>query len=53
MFSGDAEFRSQLDAKAYDFQTVEIKSLVKAGEEQQLFYETVSHLGRNRKQETG
>ena len=43
-------FRSGLEAKNHDYQTVEYRAAVKAGQKENLFYELVQHQGRNAKQ---
>lgn len=50
LITGDAEFISELDASAYDFQTVEIKTTLAASGQQKLYYQTVLRQGRNQKQ---
>lgn len=49
-FGGHAVFRSALQAKNRDYQTVEYASTVKPGERAELKYELVTHQGRNAKQ---
>ena len=49
-FGGHVVFRSLLDAKNYDFHTVEFTATVAPGKTD-LLYETVQHQGRNTKQE--
>ncbi|HXT61197.1 MAG TPA: hypothetical protein VN699_21330 [Pirellulales bacterium] len=49
-FGGHAVFRSTLDAKNHDYQTVEFEANLKAGERADLRYELVTHQGRNAKQ---
>ena len=47
---GHVVFRSQLDPKLHDYQTVEYKSTVPAGKRVDLLQEVVRHQGRNAKQ---
>jgi hypothetical protein len=47
---GHVVFRSGLEAKNHDYQTVEFRAAVKAGQKENLFYELVQHQGRNAKQ---
>ena len=47
---GDVVFRSRLDPKLHDFQTVEYKTAVPAGKRVELLQEVVRHQGRNAKQ---
>ncbi len=47
---GHAVFRSQLDPKLHDYQTVEYKTTVAAGKRVDLMQEVVRHQGRNAKQ---
>ena len=47
---GHVVFRSQLDPKLHDYQTVEYKSTVPAGKRVDLLQEIVRHQGRNAKQ---
>ncbi len=49
-FDGHNDFRSQLEPKLHDFQTVEFSTQVGAGEKKDLRYEIVRHQGRNAKQ---
>jgi hypothetical protein len=49
-FEGHIEFRSQLEPKLHDYQTVEFTSHVEAGAKKDLLYEIVQHQGRNAKQ---
>ena len=48
--SGHVLFRSQLDPKLHDYQTVEYKTTVPAGKRVDLLQEIVHHQGRNAKQ---
>ena len=47
---GHVGFRSQLDPKLHDYQTVEYKTAVPAGKRVELLQEIVRHQGRNAKQ---
>jgi hypothetical protein len=47
---GHVVFRSGLEAKNHDYQTVEYRAAVKAGQKENLFYELIQHQGRNAKQ---
>ena len=47
---GHVVFRSQLDPKLHDYQTVEYKTTVPAGKRVDLLQEIVRHQGRNAKQ---
>jgi hypothetical protein len=47
---GHVVFRSQLDPKLHDYQTVEYKTTVAAGKRVDLLQEVVRHQGRNAKQ---
>ena len=47
---GHVVFRSGLEAKNHDYQTVEYRADVKAGQKADLRYELVRHQGRNAKQ---
>ena len=47
---GHVVFRSQLDPKLHDYQTVEYKTTVPAGKRVDLLQEVVRHQGRNAKQ---
>jgi hypothetical protein len=47
---GHVVFRSRLDPKLFDFQTVEYKTTVPAGKRVDLMHEVVRHQGRNAKQ---
>jgi hypothetical protein len=49
-FPGHIVFRSQLEPKLHDFQTVEFATQVATGAKKDLLYETVQHQGRNAKQ---
>jgi len=49
-FNGHAIFRSGLDAKNHDFQTVEYTAAVRPGEKEDLLYEIVQRQGHNAKQ---
>lgn len=49
-FEGHTVFRSRLDPKLHDFQTVEFKSQLAAGEKKDLAYEIVTHQGHNARQ---
>ncbi|MGO9108127.1 MAG: hypothetical protein ACLP9L_02735, partial [Thermoguttaceae bacterium] len=49
-FGGDVIFRSELDAKNHDFQTVQYTAAVKPGEKAELPYEIVQRQGYNAKQ---
>jgi len=49
-FEGHIEFRSQLEPKLHDYQTVEFTSHVEPGAKKDLKYEIVQHQGRNAKQ---
>ncbi len=46
----NAVFRSALEAKKHNYQTVEYSATVKPGEKAELKYELVTHQGRNAKQ---
>ncbi len=50
MFPGDVVFRSELDAKAHDFQTVQFEAGVEPAETADLLYEVTVRQGRNAKQ---
>ena len=47
---GDVIFRSGLEAKNHDYQTVEYRAAVKAGQKADLLYELIQRQGRNAKQ---
>ncbi len=49
-FGGHVVFRSKLNAKNHDYQTVEFQAAVEPGEKAELKYELVTHQGRNSKQ---
>ena len=49
-FRGHVIFRSELEAKNHDFQTVEYTAAVKPGEKAELLYEIMQHQGHNAKQ---
>jgi hypothetical protein len=49
-FGGDVTFRSELDAKNHDFQTVQYTAAVAAGAKAELRYEIVTHQGHNARQ---
>jgi hypothetical protein len=49
-FDGHNDFRSVLDSKLHDFQTVEFATKVAPGAKKELRYEIVRHQGRNAKQ---
>jgi hypothetical protein len=49
-FDGHNDFRSLLEPKLHDFQTVEFSTKVAAGAKKDLRYEIVRHQGRNAKQ---
>ena len=49
-FEGHVAFRSGLEPKLHDFQTVEFASRVPAGEKRDLVFEIVQRQGRNAKQ---
>jgi hypothetical protein len=49
-FDGHNDFRSQLEPKLHDFQTVQFATHVDAGAKKDLRYEVVRHQGRNAKQ---
>ena len=49
-FDGHVDFRSLLEAKLFDFQTVEFATTVAPGAKKDLRYEIVRHQGRNAKQ---
>ena len=49
-FAGHVVFRSQLEPKLHDFQTVEFTAQVVPGAKKDLRYEIVQHQGRNAKQ---
>jgi hypothetical protein len=49
-FPGHVTFRSQLEPRLHDYQTVEIRSSVPAGERADLYFEIVHHQGINAKQ---
>jgi hypothetical protein len=49
-FPGHIVFRSALEAKNHDFQTVEYTATVKPAEKAELLYEVLQHQGRNVKQ---
>ncbi len=46
-FGGHVIFRSELEAKPHDFQTVEYTAAVKPGEKAELLYEIVQKQGHN------
>jgi hypothetical protein len=48
--SGHVTFRSQLDPRLYDYQTVEVKSSIATGKRADLLFEVVRHQGVNAKQ---
>ncbi|MEM7020239.1 MAG: hypothetical protein AAF512_23220, partial [Pseudomonadota bacterium] len=48
-YSGDIVFRSQLQPKLHDFQTVQYETLVPAGEQIDLYQEVIRRDGRNNK----
>ena len=47
---GHVIFRSGLEAKNHDYQTVEYRAAVKAGQKADLLYELIHRQGRNAKQ---
>jgi hypothetical protein len=47
---GHVIFRSDLEAKNHDYQTVEYRAAVKAGQKADLLYELIQHQGHNAKQ---
>jgi hypothetical protein len=49
-FPGHVVFRSQLDAKNHDFQTVQYTAAIKPGEKAELLYEILQRQGHNAKQ---
>jgi hypothetical protein len=49
-FDGHSDFRSLLEPKLHDFQTVEFATRIAPGAEKDLLYEIVRHQGRNAKQ---
>ena len=49
-FGGDVVFRSELEAKNHDFQTVQYTAAVKPAEKAELLYEVVQRQGHNAKQ---
>jgi hypothetical protein len=49
-FPGDVLFRSELEAKNHDFQTVEYTAAVQPGEKAELLYEVVHRQGYNARQ---
>ncbi len=49
-YGGDVIFRSELEAKNHDFQTVEYTAAVKPGEKADLLYEIIQRQGHNAKQ---
>lgn len=49
-YDGHIVFRSQLEPKLHDYQTVEFRAAVPAGEKQELPFEVVQHQGYNAKQ---
>ncbi len=49
-FDGHVVFRSQLEPKLHDYQTVEFTAQIAPGAKQDLRYEIVQHQGRNAKQ---
>jgi len=49
-FGGDVTFRSELEAKNHDFQTVQYTAAVKPGEKAELLYEIVQRQGHNAEQ---
>jgi hypothetical protein len=49
-FGGDVVFRSELEAKNHDFQTVEYTAAVQPGEKAELIYEILQRQGHNAKQ---
>jgi len=50
LISGDAIFKSALDVKKYDFQTVDIHTNLAVGDRQELKYEVLTRKGRNARQ---
>jgi hypothetical protein len=50
-FSGDVEFRGDLDAELHDYRTPQFTARVEAGARDDLAYELVYHEGYNRKQD--
>jgi len=49
-FGGDVTFRSALEAKNYDYQTVEYTATVPPATKADLLYEILQRQGRNAKQ---
>ncbi len=49
-YSGDVAFRSQLNSRLHDFQTVQLETEVPAGAKTDLDYELVARMGYNQKQ---
>jgi hypothetical protein len=49
-YDGHTFFKSQLEPKLFDFQTVEYSTKVKPGEKKELKYEVVQRQGHNAKQ---
>jgi len=49
-FPGHAVFRSKLNPKLHDFQTVELQTKVDLGQKSELIFEVLTHQGRNSKQ---
>jgi hypothetical protein len=49
-FPGHVTFRSRLEPKLHDYQTVQFTATVDAGKKSDLLFETVRHQGRNAKQ---
>ncbi len=49
-FGGHVDFRSELEAKNHDFQTVQYTATVQPGRRTDLLYEIVQHQGHNAKQ---
>jgi len=47
---GDAQFKSSLEVKKHDFQTVQLETRVDAGEKIELLYETTIKKGKNAEQ---
>ncbi|MCP3852550.1 MAG: hypothetical protein GY694_20325 [Gammaproteobacteria bacterium] len=50
LISGDAIFKSALEVKKHDFQTVDIHTNLAVGDRQELKYEVLTRKGRNAKQ---
>ncbi len=50
-FDGHVEFLSTLKARNHDYRTVEYTATVEPGTKADLEYETVEHMGRNKKQD--